>query len=73
MSAEVPGVKESDIRVGDLLNCKLEVEFLNLKRGHQSGYVHSKTYPYLRRDSWYLIITEESLTGLAAVEKLDIS
>jgi hypothetical protein len=34
--------------------------------------VHSKTYPYLRRESWYLIITEESLTGLAAVEKLDI-
>jgi len=34
--------------------------------------VHSKTFPYLRRDNWYLIITEETMTGLAAVEKLTV-
>lgn len=34
--------------------------------------MHSKHYPYLKRDNWFLIITDESFTGLAAVEKLAI-
>ena len=34
--------------------------------------MHSKHYPYLRRDTWYLIITDETFTGLAAVEKLNV-
>ena len=55
-----------------MLTCKLRVDYKNLKKGEQSGYVHSKHYPYLRRDTWYLIITDETLTGLAAVEKLNV-
>lgn len=70
LTACVPGVEKPCI--GDVLNCKLRVEFLNLAPGEQSGYVHSRTYPYLRRDCWYLIITEKTLTGLAGVEKLPI-
>jgi hypothetical protein len=70
MTAEVPG--EESVCVGDILNCKLKVEFLSLNKGEQSGYVHSRTYPYLRRDCWYLIITEATMTGIAAVEKLPI-
>jgi hypothetical protein len=58
--------------VGDILTCKLRVDYKNLKKGEQSGYVHSKHYPYLRRDTWYLIITDETFTGLAAVEKLNV-
>lgn len=70
MEAGVRG--ENSACVGDILNCKLKVEFLNLEKGEQSGYVHSRTYPYLRRDCWYLIITEQTMTGIAAVEKLPI-
>jgi len=70
MTAFVDG--EEDIVVGDILTCKLKVEYLNLEKGQKSGYVHSKHYPYLRRDSWFLIITDESFTGLAAVEKLSV-
>jgi hypothetical protein len=54
------------------MTCKLKVEFINLEEGQQSGYVHSKTYPYLRKESWYMIITESSMTGLAFVEKVPI-
>ena len=68
MSAYVEG--EDDIVVGDILTCKLRVDFHNLNQGQQSGYVHSKVYPYLRRDTWYLIITDEAMNGIAAVEKL---
>ena len=71
MQAYVEG--EDDIVVGDLLTCKLIVTYPRLKKGEQSGYVHSQSYPYLRRDTWYLIITDEQLGGIAAVEKLPIN
>ena len=70
IEAYVPG--EADVVVGDILTCKLRVDYKNLNKGQQSGYVHSKHYPYLRRDTWYLIITDETFTGLAAVEKLNV-
>jgi len=70
MSAFVDG--EEDIVVGDILTCKLRVDYVNMKTGQKSGYVHSKHYPYLKRDNWFLIITDESFTGLAAVEKLSV-
>ena len=70
MKVEVVG--ESEAVVGDILTCKLKVEYINLKKGEQSGYVHSKSYPYLRRDTWYLIITDLNYSGMAAVEKLNV-
>lgn len=63
---------EEDIVVGDMLSCKVEVNFPRLKKGEQSGYVHSHSYQYLRRDKWYLVITDAAHTGIAAVEVLPI-
>lgn len=71
MTAFVEG--EDEIVVGDILTCKLEVKYHNLERGQKSGYVHSKSYPYLKRDNWFLIITDETFTGLAAVEKITVT
>ena len=68
MTAFVEG--EDEIVVGDILTCRLEVKYYNLAKGQKSGYVHSKTYPYLKRDIWFVIITDETFTGLAAVEKI---
>jgi len=63
---------QNTIESGDILTCKLRIDFLNLKKGDSSGYVHSKSYPYLRKECWYLILTDASMTGLAFVEKLNI-
>lgn len=71
MKAEVIG--EEGFVVGDVLNVNLRIDFLNLEKGQQSGYVHSRSYPYLKKDSWFLILTEQTMTGLAAVEKIDIT
>lgn len=68
MTAFVEG--EDEIVVGDVLTCKLRVDYLNFEEGEKSGYVHSKHYPFLKRDSWYLIITDDSFTNLATVEKI---
>ena len=71
MTAEVEGEEENV--VGDILTCKLTVTYKNLEKGEKSGYVHSKYYPYLKRDNWYLIITDENFQGLAAIEKLTVT
>lgn len=71
MTAEVEG--EDEICVGDVLTCKLRVDYLTLQPGQKSGYVHSKHYPFLKRDNWHLIITDEQLLGLAAVEKIHVT
>lgn len=68
MTAFVEG--EEEVVVGDILTCKLEVKYYNLAKGQKSGYVHSRTYPYLKRDNWFVIITDETFTNLAAVEKI---
>jgi len=68
MTAFVEG--EEEIVVGDILTCKLRVDYHNLDKGQRSGYVHSQHYPYLKKDNWFLIITDDSFTGLAAIEKL---
>lgn len=70
MTAFVEG--EDEIAVGDILTCKLRVDYYNIDKGQKQGYVHSKHYPYLKRDNWFLIITDETFTNLAAVEKLEI-
>jgi len=67
MTAEVEG--EDEICVGDILTCKLRVDYYNMQKGTKSGYVHSKHYPYLKRDNWFLIITDEQFVSLAAIEK----
>ena len=71
MTAFVQG--EDEVVVGDILTCKLKVEYLKLKDGERSGYVHSKQYPFLKKDNWFLIITDEQFMGLAAVEKLQVT
>lgn len=71
MTAFVEG--EDEIVVGDILTCKLRVDYQNIEKGQKTGYVHSKVYPYLKRDGWYLIITDADFQGLAAVEKLHVT
>ena len=70
MTAFVEG--EDEIVVGDILTCKMRVDYYNLPKGTKPGYVHSKHYPYLKKDNWFLIITDETFTGLAAIEKLEV-
>jgi hypothetical protein len=59
MTANVNG--EDEIVEGDIVTYKLRVEYLKLPKGQESGYVHSKHYPFLKRDNWYLIITKDDL------------
>jgi hypothetical protein len=59
MTAEVVG--EDQAAVGDILTCKIRVDFLKLQKGSRSGYAHSLHYPFLKRDNWYLMFTDEKM------------
>lgn len=62
MTAEVAGEKE--IYVGDVLTVSLTIE------GMRSDFIHSKCHPIQRRDKWFLIITDEDLVALAAIDMI---
>ena len=60
-----------EVCVNDLLNVKIKVNLSKLQKGQQMGYVHSRQYPFLKKDEWFLLITDRSLTSIAMVEKID--
>ena len=70
IEAKVEG--EDEIVVGDIMSINLTIKYLKNQEGEKHGYVHSKNYPFLRRDNWYLVITDPTMTTFAAVEKLEI-
>lgn len=72
MTASAEVLNSTDIALGDRLNIKLRVDFPNLKKDKVTGYVHSRNYPFLRKDSWYLILTDKAFNGIAGCEKIDI-
>ena len=70
-TAEVVG--EDECVMADLMTIKIRVDFLNVQKGSKSGYAHSKHYPFLKRDQWFLIISFPWPLGLYVVEKLVIT
>jgi len=61
-----------DIALNDMLTITIRVDFPNLEKYKTTGYICSNSYKYLRKDGWYLIVTDKSFTGISVVEKIDI-
>ena len=47
-----------DIGVGDIINVKITLTRENLKEGEEAGFIHSNTYPYLRKDNIAGMVTD---------------
>jgi len=60
-----------DTCLNDLMNVKIKVKLDHLKPGQESGYVHSRDYPFLKRDEWFLLVTDNTMSGVAMAEKID--
>lgn len=69
-TAEVLG--SIDVAIDDLLTIKINVDFPNLEKQKTTGYICSNSYKYLRKDGWYLIVTDKGFNGVAMVKKIDI-
>jgi len=55
-----------------MLTITIRIDFTNLEKWKTTGYIHSNSYKYLRKDGWYLIVTDKGFNGVAMVEKIDI-
>lgn len=65
------GGLEDVVCLNDLLDVKIKVKFDHLAKGQESGYVHSRDYPFLKRDDWFLLVTDRTMTGVAMAERID--
>lgn len=65
------GGLEDVVCLNDLLDVKIKVKFDHLAKGQESGYVHSRDYPFLKRDDWFLFVTDRTMTGVAMAERID--
>jgi hypothetical protein len=54
----------------DFITWKFKIQYPNLKENEFPGYVHSRSYPYLKKQQWYLMITDESKTNIVLVSKM---
>lgn len=70
LTVEAGTLGQNEVCLNDILNVKITMKLSNLKKGQESGYVHSRNYPFLKRDEWLLLITDQSMTGVAMVEKI---
>lgn len=42
----------------DVVTLRFTVKYSNLPDGQAPGYVHSDVFPFLKRQKWYLIVTD---------------
>jgi hypothetical protein len=62
-TAEVLG--SIDVAKDDLLTIKIRVDFPNLEKNKTTGFICSNGYKYLRKDGWYIIVTDKAFNGVA--------
>ena len=67
---EVEG--EKDIAVGDLLTIKIQITHLHLNDKQSLGFVHSNKFPYLKKSSWYMVLTDPDDNVMMGMDKLVI-
>ena len=64
---------EEDVIVGDPITLKVQITHLNFDEEEQSlGFVHSNRFPYRKRSSWYMVLSDADDNKLYSMERLDI-
>lgn len=69
---------EKEIAVGDILTIKVSFDRLNLSDNEvfrsfnvqECGFVHSKKFPFLKYEHWYIIIGDESSNKIFFKQKI---
>lgn len=49
---------EKSITMSDVVTIQFTIKYKNLPEDQAPGYVHSDVYPFLKRQKWYLIVTD---------------
>jgi hypothetical protein len=58
VAAEAFTEDEKTMTMIDAITLRFSVKYTNLKDNEAPGYVHSPSFPFLKRQKWYLIVTD---------------
>lgn len=58
VSARAYTLGENEMTSTDAITVELKIKLTNLKENQYPGYVHSPNYPYLKKQSFWIIISD---------------
>jgi hypothetical protein len=61
---------QKDMVASDFITWQFKVTYPNLTEKEFPGYVHSRSYPFLKKQAWYVMVTDETKNKVVLVHKL---
>jgi len=59
-----------EVRKGDVMTIEVKFNLLNLKENEQRGYIHSNTYPFIKKDNFIVIMTNHDGSRIFNFERV---
>lgn len=59
-----------EVRKGDVMTIEVKFNILNMKEKEERGYIHSNTYPYIKKDNFTIIITNHDGSRIFNFERV---
>jgi len=51
---------ETEMTVSDAITLQFKIKYVNLNEKEFPGYLHSMQFPYLKKQSWWILVTDLS-------------
>lgn len=61
---------QTEMTMNDAVTWEFKVEYPNLKENEFPGYVHSNHYPFLKKQSWWVMVTDAAKEKVVFCNKL---
>ena len=58
------------VHSGDVMTIDIEIEILGQKKEEERGYIHSNTYPFMKKDNFIVIITNHDGSRIFNFERV---
>ena len=49
---------EKEMTISDAITLQFKIKYANLKDNEFPGFIHSKNYPYLKKQNWWILLTD---------------
>lgn len=59
-----------EVRKGDVMTIEVKFDVLNLKDKEERGYIHSNTYPFIKKDNFTVVITNHDGSRIFNFERV---
>lgn len=61
---------QEEMFASDFITWQFKVQYPSLSEKEFPGYVHSKAFPFLKKQAWYVMVTDESKQRIIFVQKI---